>query len=88
MKKKLIFKCNSFDSYIKVIKKNDFIYLDPPYLGNDGVYQDGKRGFDGWNINHEKKLYEFMEYIDSIGAYFMLSNYSEHTKSSNANLKS
>lgn len=84
--KNIKFNCGSFDDYKKYIKKGDFVYLDPPYLGNDGVYQDGKRGFEGWTEEHEEKLYLFMEYIHSIGAFFMLSNYSEHTKSINQKL--
>lgn len=83
---KIDFKSGSFEKYKECIKKEDFIYLDPPYLGNDGVYQDGKRGFGGWTDIDEEKLYEFMEYIDSIGAFFMLSNYSEHTKCVNTKL--
>lgn len=86
--KRIEFICDSFENYKYKIKKGDFIYLDPPYLGNDGVYQDGKRGFEGWTESHEEKLYQFMEYIHSIGAFFMLSNYSEHTKSSNTKLNS
>ena len=78
--------CGSFESYKHDIKKDDFIYLDPPYLGNYGVYQDGKRGFEGWTDKQEEQLYSFMEYINSIGAFFMLSNYSEHTKSGNTKL--
>lgn len=84
--KNIVFNCGSFEEYKKDIKKGDFVYLDPPYLGNDGVYQDGKRGFEGWSAEHEEKMYSFMEYIDSIGAYFMLSNYSEHTKCNNIKL--
>lgn len=84
--KNIEFNCGSFESYKKTIKKGDFVYLDPPYLGNDGVYQDGKRGFEGWTEKHEEKLYKFMEYINSIGAYFMLSNYSEHTNGINQKL--
>ena len=81
--KNIKFNTGSFCNYKTCIKKGDFVYLDPPYLGNDGVYQDGKRGFEGWTEQHEEKMYEFMEYINSIGAFFMLSNYSEHTKSDN-----
>lgn len=84
--KKIKFNIGSFDEYKNKIKKGDFVYLDPPYLGNDGVYQDGKRGFEGWTEKHEEKLYQFMEYINSIEAFFMLSNYSEHSKSNNKKL--
>ncbi len=85
--KNIKFNCGSFEKYKRYINKGDFVYLDPPYLGNDGVYQDGKRGFEGWTEEHEEKLYLFMEHIHKKGAYFMLSNYSEHTKSSNKKLE-
>lgn len=84
--KKIKFNAGSFDEYKNKIKKGDFVYLDPPYLGNDGVYQDGKRGFEGWTEKNEEKLYQFMEYINSIGAFFMLSNYCEHSNSNNKKL--
>lgn len=84
--KKIKFNSGTFEKYKDCIKKEDFVYLDPPYLGNDGVYQDGKRGFEGWTEKNEEKLYSFMEYINSIGAFFMLSNYSEHTNSINNKL--
>lgn len=81
--KNIHFKCNSFEIYENIIQNGDFIYLDPPYLGNDGVYQDGKRGFEGWDETHERRMYSFLEHINNTGAYFMLSNYSEHSKSEN-----
>lgn len=84
--KNIIYKCYSFEKFENEIKKGDLVYLDPPYLGNDGVYQDGKRGFEGWDEHHEKKMYAFMENIDKIGANFMLSNYIEHNRSSNNSL--
>lgn len=84
--KNIKFNCNSFEKFENVIEKDDFVYLDPPYLGNDGVYQDGKRGFEGWNEKHEKKMYSFMENINKKGAYFMLSNYVEHSKGNNMTL--
>ena len=42
-------KCN-FD-------ENDFIYCDCPYSLGVGVYQDGKRGFNGWSKNDDKQLF-------------------------------
>ena len=70
------------------IKKNDFVYLDPPYLGNNGAYQDGKRGFNGWDIEQEKELRHFIETLNKNKVRFMLSNYIEHTTGNKNPLKS
>lgn len=83
---KPVFYSESFDKFLDEIHKNDFVYLDPPYLGNDGVYQDGKRGFEGWNYELEHKLYVFMETLNERGIRFMLSNYSIHSKVTNTEL--
>lgn len=50
-----------------------FIYADPPYRSTLGVYNDGKRGFEGWTIEHEKKLCCFLDKINQHNARFMLS---------------
>ena len=70
------------DTYINIIdsiNKNDFVYLDPPYLGNNGAYQDGKRGFNGWDDNQEQELHGSIEQLSRKGIRFMLSNYIEHS---------
>jgi len=38
-----------YEKYLETINDNDFVYLDPPYLITLGSYNDGKRGFNGWN---------------------------------------
>ena len=50
-----------------------FIYADPPYSGTLGVYNDGKRGFYGWNLNSDVKLLESLDAASQRGAKFMLS---------------
>ena len=76
---KITFKNDYYNKCITKIKSNDFVYLDPPYLGNDGVYQDGKRGFDGWDKEKEENLRVFIKELDLSGNKFMLSNYTEHS---------
>ncbi len=51
----------------------DFVYFDPPYipLKSDSFVGYTKEGFD---MQMHYRLKELCDYIDSIGAYFMLSN--------------
>ena len=57
----------------KYISCNTFYYLDPPYRNTTGVYNDGKRGFKGWNINMEMEMMSFLDRIHINGSRFMLS---------------
>lgn len=50
-----------------------FIYADPPYRSTLGVYNDGKRGFEGWTLFHEQKLCKFLDTANERKAKFMLS---------------
>ena len=54
--------------------KNDLLYFDPPYLASVGNYNDGKRGFEGWTEEHEKKLLELLDRLDEQGTRWALSN--------------
>ena len=53
-----------------LLKKDDFIYLDPPYLNTDASYNENK----GWNINDENDLYKICEKLNNKGIKFGLSN--------------
>lgn len=53
---------------------NDLLYFDPPYYNSVGNYNDGKRGFEGWTIEHEKELLSLLDILDSQGTRFALSN--------------
>lgn len=53
---------------------DDLIYCDPPYYGSIGNYNDGKRGFEGWTIEHEKKLLEMLDFLNERKIRFALSN--------------
>lgn len=61
-----------------LINSDTFVYCDPPYLITLGSYNDGKRGFNGWNSNDEVKLLKYLEEINKRGVKFMLSNVLEH----------
>ena len=63
--------------------KKDFFYCDPPYLITCGSYNDGKRGFKGWGIEQEKKLYEILDILNKNNVKFCLSNVVEHKGNTN-----
>jgi len=66
--------CNmSFDQLLDRVVPNTFVYADPPYRSTLGVYNDGKRGFEGWTLAHERKMCDFLDRITELGARFMLS---------------
>ncbi len=63
-----------FENIKEHIKKGDFVYFDPPYVplnttSNFTAYTD--KGFDD---DMQFRLKELCDYIDRIGAYFLLSN--------------
>lgn len=57
---------------------NAFLYLDPPYKMTTGSYNDGKRGFKGWNDSLEKELLEYLDKLTGRGLHWMLSYVIEH----------
>ena len=63
----------SFENLSDLITPDTFFYADPPYRSTLGVYNDGKRGFEGWTIEHEQRLCAFLDQIHQSGSKFMLS---------------
>lgn len=82
----IVFKSMDYKSYAKEIEKDDFVYCDPPYLISCGAYNDGKRGFNGWDENQEMQLLEFLKKLDDRGIRFMLSNMVDRNQKSNTQL--
>jgi len=70
-----------------ILTKNDFVYCDPPYLITTGTYNDGKRGFKGWNEVEEMKLLKILDNLDNKNIKFALSNVLEHKNRENTILK-
>lgn len=58
--------------------ENDFVYCDCPYSLGTGVYQDGKRGFNGWSKEDDKKLFKILDDLNTKGVRFALSNVFEN----------
>lgn len=65
---------NAFDFDFSDFDENDLIYFDPPYFNSVGNYNDGKRGFEGWTTEHERKLYDLLDKLDEQGTRWALSN--------------
>lgn len=72
------FTSRRFEDYLDDIDSNTFVYMDPPYMLTNGSYNDGKRGFDGWTIEHEQKLMDFADELNRRGVKFMISYVLEH----------
>ena len=93
MKKKLNSFCDSIQTkrfsilsrdYKKVkLKKNDFIYIDPPYLISTATYNE--QGM--WNEEEEIRLYNYLDELHKKGYKFALSNVFVHKGSNNKILK-
>lgn len=71
--KNVVYTNVSFEQLIDRVTPETFVYADPPYRFTLGVYNDGKRGFEGWTIRHEHNLCEFFDQINERGSHFMLS---------------
>lgn len=78
----------NFDKFdFSGFSSNDFVYADPPYLITTGTYNDGKRGFTGWNKIEERKLLCILDTLDKRNICFALSNVIEHKGKENLILK-
>ncbi len=74
----------NFDDFdFNSLSVQDFVYADPPYLITTGTYNDGKRGFTGWNEQEEKKLLKILNELDNRNIKFALSNVLEHKGKTN-----
>ena len=76
--KNVIFESKDYRELLSEIDKNTFIYFDPPYMLTNGSYNDGKRGFHGWNKRTEKQLFNFATKLNDDGKRFMISYVLEH----------
>lgn len=85
--KNVIFRSEDFENMEEYIDEQTFFYCDPPYLITLGSYNDGKRGFNGWNEDEERRLLNFLKRIDSMGGKFMLSNVMVHNGKKNTILQ-
>ncbi len=73
------FYCYDFENFLNIIKleKDDFVYLDPPYLISDSEYNKN------WTIKEENRLLELLDKLNEQGIKFALSNVFYHKGKSN-----
>lgn len=81
------FQSKDFSEYIDIIDENCLIYIDPPYLITLGSYNDGKRGFNGWGNNEEKRLISFLDSIKNKCCKILISNILDYKGKGNVYLK-
>lgn len=65
------------------LPKDTVFYFDPPYIITNATYNDGKRGFKGWDESQEIRLLQFLDRIHSNGQKFLLSNVINHNGKTN-----
>lgn len=77
------FLCDNYTNVTNKLGKRNFVYLDPPYMLTTGSYNDGKRGFEGWNEELEDNLFQYANGLNSRKIPFMLSYVHEHAGKTN-----
>ena len=80
---KVVFSSDDYVSFIKkkILHKNDFVYLDPPYLISASEYNKL------WSEDRETELYNLLDELDKKGVKFGLSNMLEHKGKKNSILE-
>lgn len=61
---------------LKNVKKNDFVYLDPPYASLDDQTNFVGYTMNGFGGSEQERLFEVFKELDEKGAYVMMSNAS------------
>lgn len=85
--KNIQFENIDYNNLLDKIDVNTFIYMDPPYRLTTGSYNDGKRGFKGWGIEAEKKMFEFADNLNEKSIQFIISYVIEHNGKTNEEIK-
>jgi len=85
--KNILFESKDYKELYNEIYVNTFTYLDPPYMLTTGAYNDGKRGFQGWNSEIEKNFFYFIDKLNKEEKSFMISYVLEHNGKYNNNLE-
>ena len=87
-KKNVTFQSRDFiDFDFDSLTSKDLVYCDPPYLITTASYNDGKRGFKGWNEELELNLLKKLDELNRRGVNFALSNVIKHKGKINHHLE-
>lgn len=70
------FSCDDFETVLNNIKKDSFVYLDPPYdpISNSSNFTGYSKG--GFDRNEQMRLKKKCDFLHSQGVKFLLSNSS------------
>lgn len=68
---------------LKYLDKDTVFYFDPPYFITSATYNDGKRGFIGWDSDEETRLLDYITSLHLKGYKFVLSNVIYHNELTN-----
>src|SRR3989344_4015319 len=85
--KNISFSSFEYSHFLDKIKKDSFVYMDPPYRLTTGSYNDGKRGFNGWGLTDEINLFTFADSLNKKSIPFMISYIVEHNGKTNMEFK-
>ena len=85
--KNISFSSFEYSHFLDKIKKDSFVYMDPPYRLTTGSYNDGKRGFNGWGLTDEINLFTFADSLNKKSIPFMISYIVEHNGKTNTEFK-
>lgn len=80
----LMFNLSYEELNLSSIDKNSVFYFDPPYFITSATYNDGKRGFIGWDADEETKLLDYITSLHLNGYKFILSNVLYHNDLTNS----
>lgn len=72
--KKTTITTGDFSNIKEFIKEGDFVYFDPPYVPLNTTSSFTSYTDKGFDDSMQIRVKELCDYIDNIGAYFMLSN--------------
>lgn len=82
-----IFMSKDYINIEDVVDEKTFVYMDPPYKLTVGTYNDGRRGFNGWDDELEKQLCDFADKLTAKNIPFMLSYVIEHNGKRNVEIE-
>ncbi|HEL2739348.1 TPA: DNA adenine methylase, partial [Streptococcus suis] len=85
-KRKVFYSSLDFEDFLskQIFEKDDFVYLDPPYLISTASYNES----NGWTVENEKVLLNLLDELNKNGVKFALSNVIIHKGKTNNLLES